>query len=152
MTPGEPTQPIIVDPVLGYLQGLILRAALLGEALPGTDQRIHIPDLPIINEHKPVILLDENLEAHISFNSLSILIRVLSKDEVRAQTVLEGDTVYLHFQPPQFQEGTTHLSLQAEIVSSDPSKQRLGLSGMRIGFRKVDDHWDVFDGPIYFAA
>lgn len=136
----------------GYLQGLILRAALLGETLPGTDQPVQFPDLPFITGHTPVTLLDENLDKHISVNNPGMQIRVLTQNDIRAQAALEGDTVYLHFQPPGVQENTIYLSLQAEIISSHPDKQRLGLSGMRVGFRKVNGHWEVVDGPVYYAA
>jgi hypothetical protein len=152
MTPNESTPTMVANHILGYLQALTLRATLLSETLPGTDQPIHFPDLPLITQRKPVILLDDNLAPHTSLNTGSIPIRVLPKDEVLALAALGNDIVYLHFQPPQFQENTIHLSLQAGIFSSDPSKQRLGLSGMRVGFKKENDHWEVFDGPVYFAT
>ena len=150
--PKYQLQSIMPDEVLGQLQELLLKAVLLGQQLPGTDQPIRFPDLPFILRQSPVLLIDENVANSISIKEVSTPVRILSQETLLQEARTRGDITYLHFQPLRVEDDIVQLTIEAKICPRNPGQPILGLSGVQVMFQKVSGEWQVVGEPIIFSS
>ena len=137
---------------LSQLQNLLLLAVLLGTPLPGSTQPVRLPDLTFVLGQPSIILLDQNLSKPISLGGAPKPLRVMSVDELRKHAEQQGDTAYLMFEQPEQEGGDVRMTLSARIATREPTSQALGLSSIRVQFRKVGGEWRLVDEPIYSAS
>jgi hypothetical protein len=78
-------------------------------------------------------------------------VRVVSADELAAETSARGEVAYLHFQPPDEGDGTVALTLDGRIATRDPDQRPLGLSSVRVRFHRVEDRWEAAEAPVFLA-
>ncbi|MBD2068240.1 hypothetical protein H6F93_12030 [Leptolyngbya sp. FACHB-671] len=142
---------VMSDEVLGRLQELLLEAVLLGQELPGFDQSVQFPDLSFLLEESIVTLIDENLANSISFEEISIPVRILSQEALLEEGYEKGNVAYLRFQPPEIEDNAVRLTLEAKIYSHDSSQFALGLSGIQVTFQRISGDWQVVNEPILFS-
>jgi len=136
-TPGA------TDRELARLQGLLLKAVLLNEPLPGGAGQPRMADLSFILRHPHIYLSEENLAGKISVGGLPKPLRVVSPEEVRELAREEGDVAYLRFQPPKEEgDGEVWLTLEGRLATRDEAQSALGLSSVQVKFRKADGGWE----------
>ena len=137
------------DSVIASLQKTLLKAALLGETLPGGSRPLRLSDLDFILRHEHIYLSDENLAGDISVEGLPKPLRVMSREELQKQAEAEGDLAYLHFRPAEAVGGGVRLTLEGKLAAS---AQPLGLSSVQVKFRDAGGHWESFDDPVAMAS
>ncbi len=134
------------------LQELLLAAVLAGHALPGGTRPVQFPDLSFVTNQPRIIVVDENLAGPISIASAPKPVEILSREAFEAPASRLADVAYLRFQPPQLEESTVQLTLEAKIAPRNPGQPALGLSGVQVTFQKVAGLWRVIEEPRFFAA
>jgi hypothetical protein len=134
------------------LQGLFLRATLLGIPLPGSSQPIRFPDLSFVTEQPSIFLIDQNLAGPIEFSGGPKPLRILSVDAMRKEGEQRGEVAYLQFAPPQINDDEVGLTLAARISARTPAVGDLGLSAIHARFRNVGGHWQLAQEPVVSAA
>jgi len=149
---GSPLQSIMPDEVLGQLQELFLKAVLLGQKLPGLNQVVQFPDLPFLLQESTVNLIDENLANSVSITKITVPVRILSQEALLEEAHEEGDIAYLRFQPPEMEDSTVRLTLEARIFPQNPNQPVLGLSGIQVTFHRILGIWQVVNEPILFSS
>ena len=146
-----PLQSVVSDEVLGQLQELLLKAVLLGQKLPGLNQVVQFPDLPFLLQESTVTLIDENLANSVTITKITVSVRILSQEALLEEAHEEGDIAYLRFQPPEMEDNTVRLTLEARICPQNPNQPVLGLSGIQVTFHRILGIWQVVDEPILFS-
>ena len=137
--------------VIASLQEMLLRAALLGEALPGGRGPTRLADLHFILRHPHVCLSEDNLAGKPSAEGLPKPLRVMSRDELKKEAAAQGDLAYLQFRPAEPVEGGVRLTLEGKLATGD-GRQTAGLSSVQVKFRKVGDGWETFGDPVAMAS
>jgi hypothetical protein len=127
---------------LSRLQHGLLKAALLGEQLPGGGSA-RLADQAFILRHPQIYLSDENLAGAISLEGLPKPLRIVSGKDVRHEADVQGDVAYLRFLPPHETADGIWLTLEARLYSGDPSQHSMGLSSVQVKLRKVDGGWEL---------
>ena len=138
------------DTLVG-LQEAVLRAVLLGVALPGQNQAIRFPDLNHVLDRESVIVSDTNLAGSIAIAGLPRMLRILSPAEIREEANRHGQIAFLEFTPPEMRDGTVRLGLHGKIRGRDPTQPELGLSSILVTFAQVGDQWTVLEEPVFMA-
>ena len=137
---------------LGKLQETVLKAVLLGEKLPGSEQTARLPDKAFILRHPNVYVSDENLAGQFSLEGLSKPIRIVSTKTLQREAQDKTEIAYLKFSAPEVKGDAVALTLEGKIVSADPSRVPLGLSSIHFTFKKVGDKWESVAQPYYSAT
>jgi hypothetical protein len=150
--PEFESQETLSDDVIRRLQESLMRAVLLGQCLPGSDQPVKFPDITFISRQTSVVVADENLAGPISIGELSIPIRVLSREALMQEARVQGDVFFFQFRPPEIEDNEIQLALELRIAAKDPSHRPLGLSGIIARFRNLAGKWEIVDEPTFFAA
>ena len=124
---------------------------LLGRPLPGKEQPLSFPDLGFLLRQDVIPLLDENLATGVALPASPRPLRVVSSAEV-LELAREEDVAYLAFQPAQIEDDRVTLTLAALMASASPDRRPLGLSAVRVTFRRGEAGWEVVGEPVMSAA
>jgi len=139
------------DEVLRHLQETLLKAVLLSQALPGLNQPIIFPDLSFILRQPIIILVDENLAGRVTIEQPPKPFRIMSRENLLLEARTKGDITYLCFRPPEGEDKSVKLTLEAKIAPRDPAQLTLGLSGIQVKFQEVAGQWEAIEEPTFFA-
>lgn len=150
--PEVQSQSLPSDEVLRQLQETLLKAILLKERLPGGNQPIMFPDLSFILGQPTIVLVDENLAGPVTIEQPPKPIRIMSREDLLLEARTKGDIAYLLFRPPQGEDKSVKLTLEAKIAPCDPTQLTLGLSGVQVKFQKVTGQWEAIEEPAFFAT
>jgi hypothetical protein len=130
------------DEVLRDLQRSLLAAVLLDRPLPGAGRAPAFGDRAFLLDRPDVVVLDENLAPGLSLEESPRPLRVLSRDDLLAETRREGDLPYLRFSAPEPLEDAVRLTLEARMATADPQRHPIGLSTLQATFRRDDGRWE----------
>jgi len=148
----DSAQPRISDRDVRELQETLLKSVLTGEPLPGSVGSVNLPDLSFITRQPQVLLSDANISGPLKVPGLNKPLRTVSVDALRERSRTEGDLAYLQFEPPEIDDDSVRLTLAGQVASADPRRAPLGLSAVRVRFRKTGDQWEAVDGPVISAS
>ncbi len=140
------------EKILLQLQNMLLKAVLLGHALPGSSNPVRFPDLLFIKRQSVIFLLDKNLSGPILIEELSRPIHVLSEAALFQESLKSGDVTFLQFQSPEDSGDEVTLTLDARIATQDIHQQTLGLSTISVTFFQGADGWRLKEEPLYSAS
>lgn len=135
---------------LGILQEKLLRAVVFSETLPGGDQPLLFPDLHFILSQEIIFLSEDNLASTFNIAEFQMPMRVMSQSDLQQKASLQGDLVYLRFQPPAVEENIVRLTLEMKLIPRNPDQQVLGFGGVQARFQK-NSRWEIIEEPILFA-
>jgi len=145
------SRPALSGRDLRELQQMVLRSALAGEPLPGTGEAVRLPDLQFVTHDGKVLLSDEDLSGRPSVSGAGTPLRIISSSTIAREAKSAQDLAYLRFQPVQVDEEGVSVTLSGEMAAS-PGRRSLGLSSVRVKFRKVDGQWEAVGGPVASAS
>jgi hypothetical protein len=128
------------------LQAAVLRAALEGKPLPGSDRPFHFPDLALLQQQDSIYVAGEGNAARAKAAAPSKPVRFVSPKSVPERTP------YLRFGRARLGADSVELTLEGRIASQDPKQPSLGLSGVRVSFRRVRGKWVLAGDPVVFAS
>jgi hypothetical protein len=137
---------------LAELQRAVLAAVLEGRPLPGRDEPVELPDLPLVAGGPAVLIADENLAGPPGDVIGGKRIQVEPEREIAARSGASGDTAYLAFGPPETDGEDVVFRLDAKLASATSGAPTLGLSGMVVRFRRTDEGWTAVEEPAFYAA
>lgn len=129
-----------------------MNAVLGGLPLPGSNKPVSLPDLSFVFSQSSVVLADSNLAGPLSITASPKPVQVLSLDQILENARSERDVTYLEIQPAEISNDTVGLTLKAQIIPHDPAQRTLGLSSIRVKFRKVGDEWQIGEDPVFSAS
>jgi hypothetical protein len=145
------SRPALSGRDLRQLQQMVLRSALAGEPLPGTGEAIRLPDLQFVTRDGKVLLSDKDLSGRPSVSGAGTPLRIISSSTIAREAKSAGDLAYLRFQPAQVDDDGVSVTLSGEMAASS-GRRSLGLSSVRLRFRKVDGKWEAVGGPVASAS
>lgn len=134
---------------LGELQGLLLRAVLRGEPLPGGHEPVRFPDLRFVLAGPEVLVLDENLARPPEVEDFPKPVRVVGGEDLRDERP-DDDVTYLRFGPAEEADDIVRINLEARIRPRE-GRQALGLGGLQARFQRVGSSWQLAEPPEFFA-
>ena len=137
---------------VGQLQATLLEAILEEKSLPGSKRQLSFPDLSFILGQPVPVIAKENLASPELLEESSFSLEILPLSKIRERADNDGDISYLRFKTVEQEGDTIRFSLHGEIAPQDPDQQLLGLSGVRVGFRRADSNdWELAEDPVFFA-
>jgi hypothetical protein len=137
---------------IGQLQKLVLRAALTGGSLPGSNQAIRFPDLEFFLRQPAIFVVKEGLAGSLTVKDSPRPIRILPRKSLVEETRTQDNLAYLEFHHRLSDDETLDLTLEGKIQPRDPNQALLGLSSIHVTFKKVDGKWLVSGEPSFSAA
>jgi hypothetical protein len=151
MTPRSDSDPDAADEEIRHLQEVLLGAVLSRQPLPGRERPILLPDLDFVLRGD-LVVADENVAGTIALEGTAKPLRVLSPETIEERARRSGGLPYLRFQPVEREGDLVWLTLEGRIAPGAPDERPLGLSGVRVPFRKAGDGWLAADDAVVFAA
>lgn len=125
---------MVDDRTLGVLQDLLLEHVLTSAALPGRALPLSFPDLAY------VVQSDERLLLGDGYSGASEHVTVV--DSIAARAV-NGQTGFLHFEPPQEQGG--HVTLRLRVLLTFPDVDPLPLGELVATFARKGTGWTTVE-------
>ncbi|HEX2282952.1 MAG TPA: hypothetical protein VHG52_14435, partial [Thermomicrobiales bacterium] len=135
---------------LAYLQEVLLKAAALGQRLPGLQQPIVLPLHCRLRTGSSHPFLTEHLSPALNLNDVPAMLRPMSANEYRAAYPGGADVRYLTFQPPDISPGRIRLVISAlrGRPDGDPPPDEVG--NLQAEFRLADGRWEAAGMPDLF--
>lgn len=131
---------MVDDRTLGALQDLLLSSVLTSVALPGRDTPLSFPDLAYVVRSEERLLLADG------YHGSSDLVTVV--DSI-APHAADGQTGFLHFEPPQ-QDGD-HVTLRLRVLLAFSDVESLPLGELVASFAPQGDGWTTVE-PTHAVA
>ena len=142
----------VSDTEIADLQEILLKAILLSQPLPGSEKPIRLPDLGFFLNQPSIKLMNENMAESISKMGFPKSLELISRSAAIKDAHAHGDIAYLYFHPAEVRDNEVELTLAGRIIPQDPRNGELGLSSIRVKFRKTNGQWLAVEEPIYSAA
>ena len=131
---------------------MVVRAAVQGLPLPGTDRPVRFPDLAFIMRHRAIFLMDDNLPEPLSLENSPKPLVILSLASLKEEVRKDGDIAYLQFGPPTFKANVLQLTLSGRLLRNDGFLSSLGLSDIHVKFQKIGEKWWAVSPPSFSTA
>lgn len=125
---------MVDDRTLGVLQDLLLECSLTSVALPGRSAPLSFPDLAY------VVRADERLLLADGYHGASELVTVV---ESIAAHAADGQTGFLHFEPPQAHGD--HVTLRLRVLLAFPDVEPLPLGELVASFAPEGTGWTTVE-------
>jgi len=132
------------------MQQLLLRSVLAGDPLPGSGETVRLADLAFATRDGKVLLSDADLGGRPSVPGASTPIRIVTPASAAREAKDDQALAYLRFHPPQIDADGVWLMLSGEMAAPGGAGT-MGLSSVRVKFRKVDGAWEAVGGPVASA-
>lgn len=143
------------DAVLGYLQELVLSAALLGERLPGARRPVRLGGKGKTLRGLPTRILSANLASSLKLDDLPRRLEAISADQLVPSELLafEDEIGFLAFRPASWKSSSVELSMVIATVRGDQeSWQCREVGHIDATFRQIDGRWSTFGEPHVYIA
>ena len=132
------------------LKEMVLNAVINQETLPGSDQPVMFPDLPLLLDQSAFYLLDKHIKNPGFVKRLNKPVLLTSNDFLAQEATKKGKLLYLQVQEKEPGNNTVVLTVESRVMSSD--KQSYTLSSMQFRLQKIKNEWRVVEHPTSMSA
>ena len=144
------------DATLGYLQGLLLSAVLLGGRLPGARRPVQLP----VGEHGLRELPSKIRRAHLAqslkLDELPGRLEAVSLDQLKSdeRALAGGEASFLAFRPALWRYDRVELSLVIGVMRREDGNWVIQEIGhIDAEFHEVDGRWESLNEPhVYLSS
>lgn len=138
------------DDDVAHLQEVMLKAAALGQRLPGLQQPIILPFGCQLRSGSSHPLLTDNLSPAFNLDDVPSVLRPMSSAEYRSEFPGDAGSYYLSFQPPGVSPRRIRLVISALRGSpgGDPPPREVG--NLQAEFHYADGRWIAVGMPDLF--
>ena len=139
-----------VDEDVAYLQEVLLKAAAMGQRLPGLLKPILLPFDCQLRSGSPKKLLTDNLSRAFDLNDLPSTLQPLTTDEYRSDLETGTDIDYLTFQPPDISHNRIRLVISAMRGRPGENSPPREMGNLEAEFHLSDNRWEAVRMPNLF--
>ena len=155
MKHGDDTTTTSSDSILGYLQELMLMAAMLGERLPGTRRPLQLLSSGRRLRDIPSNIVRSNLAQSLKLDELPRRLDALSLDqlELEEQLLVDGEISFLAFRPAVWRDGRVELSMLIGGMNREDGDWHCREIGhVDSAFHEISGRWAAVSEPHIYLA
>jgi hypothetical protein len=139
-----------VDEDVAYLQEVILKAAAMGQRLPGLMKPLLLPYDCQLRSGSPKRLLTDSLSRAFDLSNLPSMLQPLTTDEYQSGHETGSDIDYLTFQPPDISRNRIRLVISAVRGHPGGDTPPREIGNLEAEFRLADNRWEAVGMPHVF--
>lgn len=138
------------DSILGYLQELVLTAAMLGERLPGTRRPLQLLASGRAIRDLPLKIARSNLAQSLKLDELPRKLELLSIEELKIeeQLLVDEEISFLAFRPAIWRDNRVELSMVIGGMNREEGDWRCREIGhVDTAFHELSGRWAAISEP-----
>lgn len=143
------------DSILGYLQELVLMAAMLGERLPGTRRPLQLLASGRAVRGLPSKIVRSNLAQSLKLDDLPRRLELLSVEQLKLEEQLLADEEisFLAFRPAVWRDNRVELSMVIGGMNREDGDWRCREIGhVDTAFHEISGRWAAVSEPHIYLA
>jgi hypothetical protein len=141
-----------IDEDIAHLQEIVLKAAILGQRLPGLQKPIIIPFSRLFRHDAAHPLLLDNLSPALNLNNVPEVLRPMSAAEYLSRAPRNPGDWYLMFQPPDISPSRIRLVISALRGEPGSKPPPVEIGNLQAEFHFSGGRWEAVTMPSLFIS
>lgn len=141
---------LIPESELSKLKEQVLNAVLNDQSMPGSNKKLHFPDLPFVLDQPDIYLMDDSIRNTITIEKINKPLQVVSQETIDQKVKESGRITHFMFHTKQAGKEKLLLTLETKVAS--PGQRASSLTSMQLKFQKFGKEWKIIEEPTSLSA